>query len=369
MATLKADNRILTKNTKFTFLSDNFVSGVTALTVTSNSGFAANDYILLEDFGNETAEIMKINSVSGNTTINTTAATVFAHSESTKVTKIAYNQARFYHTTTATFSAGTPLGTVDLDAQSPYTQYSDTANSTGFGWFVFLNEHTSTNSSPSNPIPYTDFDPNSAKKIIDSFLSSSNNKEMKNISFEEAFRWLSEAYSIAYNELNLVNQEYTTPSLYTISVSSGTQEVALPSDFSKLISVTDSDGGDIDYIKQKDIEYIKENGSTDTPRYYIRGAYIGIVPVMTADSTFYIYYNAKSGTISSYYDSIVLPNNNYYCLSDYMMYKASPRLGMSVTEGRSYLDSFNMSIERMKVTSVKQNANQDSWGIADSANV
>jgi len=324
---------------------------------------------LLEDFGNETSEILKISTVAGNGTINTAAVTVFSHSESTKVTKIAYNQVRYYHTATAVFSAGTALSTVDIDAQSPFTQYNDTSNSTGFGWFLFLNETTAANSSPSNPIPYVDFDSNSAKKIIDSFLSSSNNKEMKNISFEEAYRWLSEGYSIAYNELNLVNQEYTTPALYSMSFSSGTQEVALPSDFGKLVSVSDSDGKDIGYLQQKDIQYIKENGSENTSRYYIRGAYLGLVPVVTESTTVYVYYNSISGTLDSYYDSISLPNNNYYCLSDFMMYKAAPRLGMSIPEAGSYLEAFNNSINRMKVTSNKQNSNLDSWGIVDSANV
>ena len=359
----------MTKNTKFTYLSDNLLSGITAISVISTNGIVADDYILLEDFGNETAEIVQVQSITGNGTITSTVATVFAHSESTKVTKLAYNQARYYYTTTAVFSAGTALGTVTLDAQSPFTQYNDTSNSTGFGWFIFLNETTNANSAPSNPIPYVDFDPDSAKKIIDSFLSSSNNKEMKNISFEEAFRWLSEAYSIAYNELNLVNQEFTTPTVYTVSVSSGTQEVALPSDFGKLVSVSDSSGRDVGNLKQKDIQYTKNFGSTSVSSYYLRGKYIGVVPVVSEDTTFYIYYNAKSGTLTSYYDSIVLPNNNYFCLSDFMMYRAAPRLGMSISEGRSYLEAFDTSINRMKVTSVKQSANLDSFGIANSANV
>jgi hypothetical protein len=369
MATLKADNRILIRNTKYTLLSANILSGVTALPVISTSSIVADDYILVEDFGNETAEILKVNTISGNGTINTTSATVFAHSESSKITKLSYNQARFYRTTTTTFSAGSSLGTVEIDAQSFYTVYNDTTNSTGYGWFIFLNETTSANSAPSNPIPYVDFDPNSVKKIIDRFLSSSNNKEMKNISFEDAFDWLNEAYSVAYNELNLANQEYTTPSVYSMSFTSGTQEASLPDNFSELISITDSDGTDIDYIGQRDISYIKENGSSSNPAYYLRGGYMGIVPVVTADTTYYIYYNAKSGTLSSYYDNVELPDNNYYCLSDYMTYKAAPRLGMSIAEGRAYLDSFNNSINRMKVTSNKQNSNSDQWGIADSANV
>jgi hypothetical protein len=369
---LKADNRSLSEGAKFSFLANNTSSATSMLVMISNSGFSTSDYVLIGDFGDEDAEIRKISTIDGNTTITLTSATVFSHSESTKITRILYNQARFYRTTTASFSAGSPLGTVNIDPQSHFTQYEDSVNSTGYGWFIFLNETSGANSAVSNAIPYTDFEPNSAKKIIDSFFSLLNNKEAKLIDFEDAFRWLSEGYATAVNHLNMVNSEYTTPSEYPISVSSGTQEYALPSDFAKLIAVTDSDGKAIQHLRQK---YIRQNnayGSSyvivdrnfdySSPGYFIRGNYIGFSPSPTENTTYYVYYSAKSGYLDSYYDSINLPNNNYYSLVDFMMFRASPKLGR---DPKPYWDAYMMAINTMKMSSAKQNANLDSWEPAD----
>jgi hypothetical protein len=379
MLILKADNRTLTDNVKFTFLSDNTLSGVSALTVASNSGFAADDYILIEDFSQESAEIVKISSVAGSGTINLSTATIFSHSESSKIRRILYNQVRFYRTTTATFSAGSPLGTVNIDPQSFYTYYEDSVNSSGYGWFIFLNETTTANSAPSNPMPYAGFDANSAKSIIESFLNSLNNSDAKLVSFDQAFRWLSEGYSIAYNELNLANQEYTTAAVYPITIVAGTQEYELPSSFSKLVSVSDGSGADLDYIKQRDIrEYLNLNtGSSllnsrfyeagSTPRYYIRGNYIGFVPLASVGTTYYIYYNSRAGILSSYYDNVVLPNNNYFCMIDFMMYRASDKI--TSIDGNNKYKMFMVAINQMKVNSVKTSANRDTWDIDPQSNV
>lgn len=379
MLILKADNRTLMDDTKFTFLIDNTLSGVSILTADSNSGISANDYILISDFGQEKSEIKKVSTVSGVGTINLSSATSFAHSESTKITRILYNQVRFYITTTTVFSAGTPLATVDIDSQSFYTYYEDNVNDSGFGWFVFLNETTSSNSAPSNPMPYAGFVENSAKSILDNFFSSINNSDAKLISFEEAFRWLNEGYAIAYNELNLVNQEYTTETVESISVVADTQEYDLPANFSKLVSVSDGTGADIDYIKQRDVrEYLNANTGASrlndrfydvgsSPRYYIRGSKIGFVPLAKDAATYYVYYNAKSGVLTSYYDNVVLPNNNYYCMQDFIKYRALDKLDRPGS-GDKY-KMFMTAINQMKVNSIKQNADQNSWSISPWSNI
>lgn len=379
MIILKADNRTITENTKYTYLSDNTVSGVTSLTVSSTSGFSVDDYILVGDFGQESSEILKIATIASATQLTVTTSTSFSHSESTVIRRVLYNQVRFYKTTTTTFSAGSPLGTVNIDPQSLYTSYEDNSSGTGYGWFIFLNGTTGLNSSPSNPIPYAGFDDNSAKSIIEQFLSSISNSDAKLISFEEAFRWLSEGYALAYNELNLVNQEYTTEDVKEINIVSGTQEYSLPTNFSKMVSISDGDGADLDYIKQRDIrEYLNANSGASrlnqrhydvgsSPRYYIRGSYIGFVPIPTENTTYYLYYNAKSGVLTSYYDNIVLPNNNYYCMQDFLKYRATDKLDRSNPE--RYYKLFMNSINQMKVNSVKQNANRDSWDITPESNI
>ena len=143
--TLKADNRSLTTGAKYSYLSTNYASGVSSLVLVNADGFSANQYVLLGNFGSETAEVARIATVTAATNTITlkddagsTLTTRFAHSESTKVTIIPYNQIRFYWTATATFATGTPVTSQsDITASDWYSIGSDSSHTTGYGWFVF----------------------------------------------------------------------------------------------------------------------------------------------------------------------------------------------------------------------------------------
>ena len=78
----------------------------------------------------------------------------------------------------------------DIQADDFYTKAYDTTNTTGFGWFIFYNSTTAKATQNSNAIPYAGFENNSVKKILDSFFSQLNNKELKLISNDDAFIWL-----------------------------------------------------------------------------------------------------------------------------------------------------------------------------------
>jgi len=369
MTILKTENKEIIKDAVETTLANNTLSGVNSLTVVGKNGFSANDYILVGCFGDETAEIFKILSITGDTILHLSGASKFAHPESTPIRKIPYNQVRFYRTTTTTFSAGTPLATVDIDPQSLSTRYEDNTYGTGYGWFIYINSTSGLNSAPSNPIPYADFDSNSAFKIIEAFFSTINNEDKKKISIADAFRWLNEGYGKAINALNLVNGEYTAPASYTLSISSGTQEYSLPSDFSRLLSITDGNGEPIDYVKLENVKYEDVFGSAADTKYYIRGNYIGFTPVPTTTVSYYLFYLAKGSYLTSYYSNVDLPDNNYYCLIDFMMYRASPKLGTPLNVSAGYLKMFENSLQEMKLTSHKKNANKDSWDIDKCSNV
>lgn len=367
MITLKADNRQLIKNAKYSYLSSNYASGVVTLSIINDNGFSDNDYILIGEFGSETSEIRQIDgSPSGNSLI-ISSATGFAHSESTKITILKYNQVKFWQTAASTYnSAENYLGVEDIQPDDVFTKYQDTVNSTGFGWFCFYNSTTAQTTTNSNAIPYADFNEYSVKKILDAFFSLLNNKEMKLITHEDAFRWLNEAYTISLNELNLVNQEYGVPAEYSLSVTSGTAEYALPSDFGKLISIhANADADAIEQIKIEDINtygyWNSGNTNSGITRYYLRGSYIGFVPTPASSGTYDVYYQKKSATLSSYYDDVNLPNNNYYFLIDFMMYRAAPKILR--LNGQEHYKMFRIGIDTMKVTSHKQNNDKSSFEI------
>lgn len=369
MVTLKANHRQLTVSAKFTFLSTNYAAGVSSVIVINSDACAANDFILLGEFGKETSEIVRVNTVTAAThTLTLVSALKFSHSESARVTVLKYDQVKFYYTATATFSAATSLATSNIAADDYYTKYYDTTHATGFGWFVFYNSYTTTNSQPSNAIPYAGFAEGSVKMIMDSFFGLLSQKETKLITIADAYRYLNEGYATVKNELNMVNPEYNVPTVYSIAITASTAEYALPSDFGQMVSLSDSDGEDIDYIKVEGIRDHLANASATDIRYYLRSNYLGIVPTPTTATTYYLYYRKKADKLDSYYDDIDLPNNQFYFLVDFMMYRASDPLKRSLSEKTMYNNAFKAGLADLKTISYKQNANKDSWDIDNSAN-
>lgn len=462
MLTLKANNQYLINGANFSYLQDNYASGVSSVVTMSIDDFRAFDFVLLGEFGSENSEIVQISSIATSTrTLTLASSTKYAHPESTKVTIVPYNKVLFYYNTTNDYATSSLLtGTTGNEVQADdfFTRYIDNTNTSGYGWFNFYlyaplgsatSEFTITNpsgttfrytwtsvgtdpnlakvfvgavmiiaaqnfsagnngtftvtavgtnyfevtnaagvaeaaktlgtgtlhltstSGESNAIPYADFANNSAKKIIDAFFSQLNNKETSLITRDDAFYWLNEAYAIAVNELNLVNQQYNVPALYTLSVLSGTQEYSLPTNFGKLIALGDANGEEINNISLRklvttQIAYSTVSKASDM-YYYIRGSYIGFFPIPTQNFNLNMMYESISTTLTSLYDNIVLPQNNYYFLLDYMLFRAAPKLGKS--DGSARLSLFQNGINRMKVTSLKQDANLDSWTIRRENNV
>jgi hypothetical protein len=182
MITLRSDNRILTSNSKYSYLVDNYPSGVSSVTIVNTEGFSQDDFILLEEFGKETAEYFRVGSISpttGQITLlnpdGSSTQTKFAHPESSRVYVIPYDEIRFFWTSAAgditdedpEFNMSTPLtGWLPLEPASWYTTHDDDQNADGFGWFVYRNSVTGLSSQESNPIPYIGFAGNTVAQVI-----------------------------------------------------------------------------------------------------------------------------------------------------------------------------------------------------------
>ncbi len=366
--TLRAENQSLLTNSKFSYLNTNYLAAASSIVVVNSAGFSDNDYLLLGELGNETSEIVQISSVvSATHTLNLVSVTKFAHSESTKVAILPYNKIRFYHTTSTAFTTTDPVtGYIDIQVDSIYTYGYDTTNTTGYGWFVMYNVSSAKATQNSNYIPYTGFAVNSVKKIIEDFYSQLTITEQKLLSNSEVLAWLSEAYATARTELNLVNKEFNTQDAYTLTTSANLTEYSLPTNLDHVISLwDDTNSQEIDKVKIEDIDLYNDYASNRT-KYYIRGNYIGIVPTPDSSSTFIVRYTTLASSLSSYSDTIDLPSNNFYCLKDFMMFRASPRLKRG--DGMTYYKLFFEALGRMKISS-KRDGGIEQFGIADSANV
>lgn len=375
MVILQSDNRVLVENTSYSYLVDNYASSASSVFIVSTDGFAVDDFIVIEELGKENAEIFRlsaINTVTGELTLadkdGVADTTNYAHSESSRVYRIAYNQVKFYWTAAAgditdenpIFDATTQLGTaVDVDATDWYTSYTDEFNDSGFGWFVYYNSESLGESIESNPIPYGGFDGNTVSTVFADFDSLMNNKDLRLISLEEKFSWLNEALSLVQNKLNLNNSEYFVSTSTALDVVAGTQEYILPNDFSDLVSITNTDST----YNKKGLDYLSINkidayNGTDT-KYYMRNRYIGFAPAPTEDKTYYYTYRKKSNRASGLSDYIDLPDNAFYSLKDFMLYRANMKFTNPIA--KEYQESFVANVNLSVETSVKRDANLDSW--------
>lgn len=380
MIILESDQRNLIEGAKYSYMNTNYSSGISTFSVlnATDSMFAVNAFLLLGNFGAEDTEIIKILTVNNNTgEITTTTSTLFAHSESTRVTILPYDQIRFYHTTTTTFGTGTPLtGYIPLQPNDWFTSYSDETYSTGYGWYTFYNSVTTNTSQESNPIPYTGFENDTVSQILDDFFSMLSNKELRLVTREDALSWANEAYGRMRNKLNLTNTEYTASAITTLNILSGVTEYDLPTDFDHLISfisgldptnpgINSGDAKiDIDFIPlTKAFSY---NGTG--PRYYIRGFKIGVLPTPSADATYQYMYLKRANKLTLNSSEVDLPNGGEYTIKSFMLYRAYLKF-QNQSMAKQCLEEFNLGLNDMIIASCKKDANLDSFDITREANI
>lgn len=380
MITLRADNSTLIDGAKYSYLVENYPSGSSVFDIANTDGFSVGSIIIIGDIGDERSELFRVLSVdTGSQSITVGATdgnpdtTAFSHAESSKIWVIPYDTIRFYWTSASgtiadenpTFDTSTPLTDyAQIDPSALFTQYSDYEHSTGFGWFVFRNSISEEASQESNPMPYAGFSANTISDIFDSFDSMLGVNQLDLVTMSDRFRWANEAISLIKTKLNLTTMAYTASDKQALSIVSGTSEYILDSDFSDLISITSNEGLPIGRI---DIHEIDSYDSQKT-KYYVRGRYIGFVPTPSDSTTYYYRYRAKSSKINNLSTYIDLPDNAFYAISDWMMYRASQKFRDRVA-ATDYLNQFTESVKLSMQSAVKQDADNDSWGIASYANV
>lgn len=379
MIILRSDNRVLTANSEYTFLVDNTPSGSGTITVINTENFAVGDFLCVEEFGKENAEMFRVNAINPTTGVitladaaNTLTNTKFAHSESTKIYYLPYNEIRFYWTpATGTiadenpvFNTDVPLtGWLELDPQNWFTSHSDGSNSTGFGWFIYRNSVSTESSQESNPIPYAGFETNTVASVFAGFDSLLNNNELRLVTTDEKFEWLNEALALVRNKLNLNSVEYFVSTAQTLNVIAGESEYLLPADFTDLVSITGTQGGTkypLPFISVNKVGSFNDSAyAGGLPHYYIRNRYIGLVPTPATDMTLQYKYRKKSTRVTGLSDYIDLPDDAYYSLKDFMMYRASLKFSNPIA--RMYLESFTNAVNLYVQSAIKRDADLDSW--------
>ena len=96
-------------------------------------------------------------------------------------------------------------------------------------------------------------------------------------------------------------------------------------------------------------------------RYYIRGKKIGFVPMPSGGVIYNYIYLSKTSRLGTNSELVDLPDNGFYAIKDWMMYRA--RLKFQDLQGAGfYLKTFTDNVDAMIISAIDRDANLDSWG-------
>ena len=161
-------------NAPSSFLTNDFTSGVSALTVQNINNFAVNEILFIGKQGIENSEIIKTHASTAPTgsTVTLASATTQAHSNTDQVIIIPYDQVEISTATTLT-GTKTVLTTISLDVETE-TKYYDNSVTNGYYFARFKNSITATYSDYSDGCPVGSYAINTARWIIDTALDEIN---------------------------------------------------------------------------------------------------------------------------------------------------------------------------------------------------
>lgn len=167
---LQASNLSLTDGQRTMRLVADVALGSSTLTVDNIIDVTNNQWLLIQDFGDSSAEIIKVHGTTDPTgsTITLATNTVKDHYTDAKVSFIDYNQVEFSRATTLTGSKSV-LTTKNIAADKLDTTYSDVVNTTGYAFFRFYNNDPTSYafSQYSSGINYTGLDNSSVQRMVD----------------------------------------------------------------------------------------------------------------------------------------------------------------------------------------------------------
>lgn len=216
-----------------TYLSLPVLAGATSVTVKNNDEFALNDRILLGKPGTETAEMVSVTGAVTAGTGLTIGATTFAHSADEPVTRLRFDQVKFYRsitTSTGTYTilAGTPVN-IDWDGIEGITTFDDTTGLSAYFYKVsYYNSVSTLESTLSDPIAGTGYARNTVGFLYDEFTREVNDIQNLLVDPVEYLGWLNQV-----NDEIVLNARKPYRFLYTRKVytlSAQTEAFPLPTD-------------------------------------------------------------------------------------------------------------------------------------------
>jgi len=220
--------QVLIQDAQKTFLTNDFASGVSSLTVQNIYGIAVNKILFVGKPGVDNSEIIKTHAATAPTgsTVTLASATTQAHTNSDYVYVIPFDQVELSYATSLT-GAKSVLTTMKLDVDTE-TKYNDTTVTVGYYFARFKNSITNTYSDYSDGVPIGSYALNTARYIIDSALGEINKPTSEVFSDEFAFQQINNCQMEVVREL----KRWSWMQVFgaTTQSSIGNWRIQLPSD-------------------------------------------------------------------------------------------------------------------------------------------
>ena len=215
-------------NAKNSFLTNDFASGVSAITVQNINNFAINQILFIGKPGIDNSSIVKTHSATAPTgsTVTLSATTTQAHSSSDQVFIIPYDQVEISTASTLT-GTKTVLTTANLDVADE-TKYYDNTVTSGYYFARFKNSITSTFSDYSDGCPVGSYALNTARFIIDAALDEINKKTSDTFPDEYGFKEITKCQMEVLRELKRWSWMQVFGATTPCTV--GSWRIAIPSD-------------------------------------------------------------------------------------------------------------------------------------------
>lgn len=184
-----------TDNLERSYLTQGISLGVSAITVDNNNNFAQNDRIMIGEMGREKTEIVTVTGAVSAGQSLTIGTTVFPHEANEPVTRLRYDQVKYYRSTTGSSGTYTLLTTVamDVDNADLLTNYDDVSGVASYYYKVTLYNSISTlESSLSDPIAGSGYSRNSVGFMIDEILREVGDQNEEFTDRTEILGWFNE---------------------------------------------------------------------------------------------------------------------------------------------------------------------------------
>lgn len=268
-----------------TALTEAATASDTTLVVENIGGFSANDFLLLEGYGNSKSEIAQIaNSAPSGSTITLVASndTDYAHPIGTTVQYIPYDQMEIEYstdfesnfTTLRDIDAAndaatwTNLTTIDIDVLSEYTTHHDTSLADRSYRTRFLNSNTGQYSPYSDPILPDGYEEFAVATIIRKALGRTNQKVSLEDSGLFSYEFLIDEINNCLREVHSTrkrwswNQEFDhTLSELTAGQNAYTLPVNIDVDVSNrsFFAARINDGRNLQYVDKKRFDWLMQD--------------------------------------------------------------------------------------------------------------